>query len=413
MCRTEFRLHIYKAVLVRFGTIMNQEEFSALIKKYQLGELSPEQKDLLDKWFEALGSNNSEIWSASELELLREKVMKQLLVEKRKEHSYLQRFRPWLPYAAAILLISLGGLYYYQAIRTSVGSKKIQHAKSSVENFQKIQPGSNKATLTLADGRTIILSSDHTGIIMGNDLVYEDGTALLGSERNESPKGKGVVHNYQLTTPKGGQYKMTLPDGSRVWLNAASKLKYPGRFNKEVREVELAGEAYFEIAKYTNGSHQVPFIVRTKAQEVLVLGTQFNLTAYDDEVETRTTLVEGAVVVRESLDGSVKKGTELTPGEESILTTAGLQTRKANLASSIAWKSGVFAFDNIPFDQMMRQIARWYDIDIIYEGAIPKEQFKGKMSRNVDLDVVIGFLKDSGIDLNAEGRTIYIGNSIK
>src|SRR5690606_33130541 len=118
-----------------------------------------------------------------------------------------------------------------------------------------------------------------------------------------------------------------------------------------------------EITKYTNGSHQVPFIVRTKAQEVLVLGTQFNLTAYDDEVETRTTLVEGAVVVRESLNGSVKKGMELTPGEESILTTAGLQTRKANLASSIAWKSGVFAFDNIPFDQMMRQIARWYDID--------------------------------------------------
>jgi len=392
---------------------MNQEEFSALIKRYQLGELSPEQKDLLDKWFEALESNNSEIWSASELELLREKVMKQLVVEKRKEHSYLQRFRPWLPYAAAILLISLGGLYYYQTIRPSVVSKKIQPTKASVENFQKIKPGGNKATLTLADGRTIILSSDHTGIIMGNDLVYEDGTALLGSERSESLNGKGVVHNYQLTTPKGGQYKMTLPDGSRVWLNAASKLKYPGRFNKEVREVELAGEAYFEIAKYTNGSHQVPFIVRTKAQEVLVLGTQFNLTAYDDEVETRTTLVEGAVVVRESLNGSVKKGMELTPGEESILTTAGLQTRKANLASSIAWKSGVFAFDNIPFDQMMRQIARWYDIDIIYEGAIPKEQFKGKMSRNVDLDVVIGFLKDSGIDLNAEGRTIYIGNSIK
>lgn len=413
MCRTGLRLHIYKAVLVRFGTIMNQEEFSALIKRYQLGELSPEQKDLLDKWFEALESNNSEIWSASELELLREKVMKQLVVEKRKEHSYLQRFRPWLPYAAAILLISLGGLYYYQTIRPSVVSKKIQPTKASVENFQKIKPGGNKATLTLADGRTIILSSDHTGIIMGNDLVYEDGTALLGLERNESLNGKGVVHNYQLTTPKGGQYKMTLPDGSRVWLNAASKLKYPGRFSKEVREVELVGEAYFEIAKYTRGSHQVPFIVRTRAQEVLVLGTQFNLTAYDDEMETRTTLVEGAVVVRESLDGSVKKGTELTPGEESILTTAGLQTRKANLASSIAWKSGVFAFDNIPFDQMMRQIARWYDIDIIYEGAIPKEQFKGKMSRNVDLDVVIGFLKDSGIDLNAEGRTIYIGNSIK
>ncbi|HWK99641.1 MAG TPA: FecR domain-containing protein, partial [Parapedobacter sp.] len=129
--------------------------------------------------------------------------------------------------------------------------------------------------------------------------------------------------------------------------------------------------------------------------------------------ETRTTLVEGAVVVRESPDGSEKKGTELMPGEESILTTEGLQTRKANLASSIAWKSGVFAFDNIPFDQMMRQIARWYDIDIIYEGAIPKEQFKGKMSRNVDLDMVISFLKDSGIDLNVEGRTIYIGNSIK
>lgn len=385
---------------------MNHEEFNALIKEYQAGGLNPEHRALLDKWFDTVGTDSGEVWTNVELEQLRDKIMKQVLEDEPNRRSFFRFSRRWLPYAAAVLLICLGGIYYYQTTIPPIESDNVSSSDPLIES--SIQPGGNKAMLTLADGRTIALSSDHTGIVVGDKLMYEDGTALLEQGADGREVAGSVVEDYQLTTPKGGQYEMTLPDGSRVWLNAASTLKYPSRFVGSVREVELAGEAYFEIAKRTDASGPVPFIVRTADQEVLVLGTEFNIAAYADEVETRTTLVEGAVMVRQSVNGITEKETELIPGEESVLTSSGIKTRKANIASSTAWKSGIFAFDNIPFDQMMKQIARWYDINVVYEGKIPHERFKGKMSRNVDLNVLISFLQDSGIDLRAEGRTVYV-----
>ena len=384
---------------------MNQKEFSALIKKYQQGDLSPEQKDLVDKWLESISTESSEVWTTDDLAMLRENIMEQLPIEEEKKYPFFGLSRRWLPYAAAILLISLGGIYYYQSTMPSTGNEYVSNSEMVTEAEDTIPPGSDRATLTLADGRTITLSSDKAGIVVGNGLMYEDGTALLEQGANNS----APIEDYLLSTPKGGQYKATLPDGSRVWLNAASTLTYPSRFTGGTREVELTGEAYFEIAKHTDGDHRVPFIVKTNGQEVVVLGTQFNIAAYSDEVETRTTLVEGAVMVRQSVSGTSQKETKLVPGEESVLTSSGIKTRKADIVSSTAWKSGIFAFDNIPFEQMLKQIARWYNIDVVYEGDIPQEQFKGKMSRNVDLNVLINFLRDSGINLRAEGRTLYIG----
>ncbi len=390
-------------------TIMNQEEFSELIRKYQFGELDPGQKAILDQWFESLGSNG-ESWTAYELEALRKKIMVEIGIQEKHRRHHRTRLRVWLPYAAALLLVCLGGLYYFDATFEPAKNQPTTNNDPVVDDAHHILPGGNKAMLTLADGRTITLSGNHTGIIVSDKIAYEDGTSLLDSETEDEDEAN--IDYYQLTTPRGGQYSMTLPDGSRIWLNASSTLKYPSRFAGNRREVELIGEAYFEIKKQTNHSGSVSFIVKTANQEIEVLGTQFNVAAYTDEMETRTTLVEGAVTVRRSINDipETGAGTQLRPGEESVLTASGIQTRKANLTSSIAWKSGIFVFDNTPFDQMMKQIARWYDIDVVYKDEVPKELFEGKMSRNVNLQVLINFLRDSGIDLRVKERTVYIGD---
>ncbi|SEL96943.1 FecR domain-containing protein [Parapedobacter koreensis] len=402
----------YKAVFESFATIMNQAEFNTLIKKYQSGELDPKHKAIVDQWLETLGTNNEEVWTPAELETLHKRIMEDIDVRmpQRRNAPLIPIWRRWLPYAAAILLVGFGGVYYFQTIIPSAKNQTADKDGSTTESAQHILPGGNKATLTLADGRIVELSSDHAGIVVGDKLSYDDGTALLDEKPASGQDVGSKPDDLVLTTPKGGQYQLTLPDGSRVWLNAASTLKYPIKFTGSQREVELIGEAYFEIVKRTNQSGLVPFVVRTADQEVEVLGTQFNVAAYEDEAETRTTLVEGSVKVRQSANGVAGKGTalKLIPGEESVLTPLGIHARKANLTASIAWKSGIFAFEDIPFDQMMKQIARWYDIEVVYEGKVPKEQFIGKMGRDVNLQVLINFFRDSGINLRVKGHIIYV-----
>ncbi|PPL01684.1 FecR domain-containing protein [Parapedobacter indicus] len=373
---------------------MNTEKFKRLIEKYQSGELTGEQRALLDQWFDSIGDTEPAHWPPDQLEALGSRIMDRLQNESLPTTTPPQRFRRWLPYVAAALLLSvLGTTYYY----LSSPRKPLQSATAIV---QDIEPGGNKATLTLPDGQTINLSTEQTGVIIGNEITYADGSSVLNT-RNQT---LDVSKPLSLSTPKGGTYQITLPDGTRVWLNSASTLRYPPRFDQSARIVELEGEAYFEVVSAAHKPR--PFRVKTKEQTVEVLGTHFCITAYVDESETKTTLVEGAVNV---FNLKTNRANQLKPGEQSIIRNAETEIRNVNTETVIAWKNGIFYFEETPFEQMMKQIDRWYDIDVHYQGAAPKELFSGKMSKNVNLQIFVDFLKDSGIHSRIKGRQLIVG----
>ena len=372
---------------------MNTEKFKRLIEKYQSGELTGEQRALLDQWFDSIGNTEPSRWTPDQLEALRSRILDQLQKEPLAEMPTHRPLRRWLPYVAALLLLSgVGALYYYASTTGKSSPPETTLA-------QDIEPGGNKATLTLADGQTIHLSTEQTGVIIGNQITYADGSAVLSNEHQTLDASTLL----SLSTPKGGTYQITLPDGTNVWLNSASTLRYPSRFDDSERIVELEGEAYFEVVP-ADGKPR-PFRVKTKEQTVEVLGTHFCITAYIDEPETKTTLVEGAVQV---FNLKTNRADQLKPGEQSIIRNAQTEIRNVNTETVIAWKNGIFYFEDTPFEQMMKQIDRWYDIEVHYQGAAPTERFSGKMSKNVNLQVFVDFLKDSGIHSHIKGRQLII-----
>jgi len=384
---------------------MNAEKFKILIQKYQNGELTGKQKELLDRWFDKLGETPPLNWTPSQLESLGNKIMHHIREEATAVKPLRRSFRTWLPYVAALLIFAISGTIYYNNYKAT-RSGTLQPA---IAQEQDVPPGGNRATLTLANGRIVQLSESQSGIIVGHGITYLNGDSVFdGNDGNRGDVVDGVTDatGYQyLSTPKGGTYQITLADGTRVWLNSASTLRFPPRFTREKRVVELTGEAYFEVATSPQADPR-PFLVNTKAQTVEVLGTHFNIAAYADEEETKTTLVEGVVQIVNRKTNVVNK---LKPGEQSIIRDEQTSVHTINPATAVAWKSGIFYFENTPFAQMMKQIDRWYDIEVNYRGEIPDELFTGKMSRKVNLQVFVDFLKDSGIHSRIDGRQLIVG----
>src|SRR5690606_2812567 len=304
------------------------------------------------------------------------------------------RWMRWLPYAAALLITGPVGMWFLR------NNQVADHDVVAV-NAADIGPGGNRATLTLADGSTVDLSEAQSGIIVGEGINYTDGSAVLGEHVNEEaaePMGgmlaRPAVH--VLTTPKGGTYQITLSDGTNVWLNSASTLKYPARFEENERVVELEGEAYFEVTAQTAGmrsSNRVPFRVISKGQTVEVLGTQFNISAYADEPAIKTTLVEGRVKVEAG--ESPFKGLLLEPGEQAILTGTVMQKQQVDVEQFIAWKDGLFSFRETELHAVMSQLSRWYDVTIAYQDNVPTTHYYGAISRNESLAGVLDLLQQS------------------
>lgn len=305
----------------------------------------------------------------------------------------------WRRYAAAaaILFIIGIGLFY----RSRNPKAVIQQARVSHD----IAPGGNKAILTLANGSTIVLDNARNGVVakQGNSLVSKTGNGQLvyhvtALAANEAPQMNTV------TTPRGGQYHIVLPDGTNVWLNAASSIKYPTVFNGKTRPVEITGEVYFEVTK--NAAH--PFIVKANRADVEVLGTHFNIMAYSDEDVMRTTLLEGSVKI------TTNKGNSgiLKPGQQAILNSTDQLTisNDVDVEEEIAWKNGLFLFRDADIKSIMREAARWYDVNIVYEGAIPVKQYNGSISRNVKASALLNMLKYTGVNAAIEGKSIYVKN---
>ena len=259
-----------------------------------------------------------------------------------------------------------------------------------------VAPGGNRAVLTLAGGQKILLDSAATGIlaVQGNAHVNKLGDGKLAYETGGAPTAP--LYN-TLTTPRGGQYQLTLPDGTKVWLNAASSLTYPTVFTGDNRAVEMTGEAYFEVAH----DKKHPFTVKAGGQTIEDIGTQFNVNAYTDEPAQVTTLLEGAVKVGGHL---------LRPGEKATVTGGGvIDVTKGDPEGAVAWKNGLFDFTDAGLQTVMRQLSRWYNVDVTYEGNIPSRQFTGMIGRSLTLNQVLkGLAKERVHYQIEEGNRLII-----
>ncbi|MCF0054865.1 FecR family protein [Dyadobacter sp. CY356] len=315
------------------------------------------------------------------------------------EDAGIYSFQLWAKIAVAAVLIMAIGVYWWSG---SKGTIKMAVKENPSALVADLPPGGNRAILTLGDGSNIILDSAGNGNLAseGNTDITKSGRGELIYKSNNKDAGT-VVYN-TVSTPKGGQYHIVLPDGSKVWLNAASSLKFPTAFIGKERRVEITGEVYFEVAHNTG----MPFIVKVNDTEIAVLGTHFNVMAYADEKVMKTTLLEGSVKVSKA-----GKSAMLTPGQQARITSSAENIRvldDVDMDKEMAWKSGYFQFDDDNLESIMRQVSRWYDVDIRYEGNLSREHFTGRLPRNANVSKVLKILSLSGVKFRIEEKSIIV-----
>lgn len=296
-------------------------------------------------------------------------------IVKRKKPAY------WKYATAAMILILLGfgGMYLYRTDPKPVHTAQLMD----------VPPGGNKATLTLADGTSITLDSANKVIQQGSTAIRQQNGQL-----EYSNQGVDAVFN-TLSTPRGGQFQVTLPDGTKVWLNAASSLKFPVAFTGKERVVSLTGEAYFEVVH----NEKMPFKVQTTGLVIEDLGTHFNVMAYPDEAMVKTTLLEGAVSVS---DG--KKNIRLKPGQQTV----GMKVQSVDVEQAVAWKNGEFSFRHTSIYEVMRQVSRWYDIDVTYQDSLDT-YLSGNIKRSENISAIFKMLEVAGdIKLKTDHRKVSV-----
>ncbi|WP_290710621.1 FecR family protein, partial [Flavihumibacter sp. CACIAM 22H1] len=275
------------------------------------------------------------------------------------------------------------------------------HATHSTTSFQTIAPGSEKAILTLSDGSQLVLDDSANGVLatQGSAQIVknEEGEISYAGIKNE--KSAELFNSMQ--TPRGGHYRLVLPDGTKVWLNASSSIRYPVAFNQQERRVEISGEVYFEVAH--DKAH--PFIVNTGSSSVHVLGTSFNINSYADEPWQTTTLVEGSIRMEKNNQFSL-----LRPGQQArIKPNSSIDILEVqDIEEVTAWKNGVFLFNSRDVQSIMRQISRWYDVEIVYQGSFSKETFSGIVSKSSSIEQVLKILEASGVHFKLDGKKLIV-----
>jgi ferric-dicitrate binding protein FerR (iron transport regulator) len=303
--------------------------------------------------------------------------------------------RRWkMGYAAASILLVISAVVWLR-----VHHHTNERIARSVE--QDIAPGGNKAILTLAGGQQIVLADVQRGKVAEQEGAAIEKTAD-GTIRYDAVGTPGAIPYNTISTPRGGQYAVMLADGTKVILNAASVLRYPATFAGGDRKVELSGEAWFEVAR--DKGH--PFIVMAGGQQVDVLGTSFNLNAYEDEPDITTTLVTGSVRISDSI---TRRSGLLRPGQQSILKNHNLSFMDADTKEATAWKDGYFVFQSEDISSIMRKIARWYDVNVVFTGPKPTDLFNGSIQRYVNVSQVLRKLAfTSKVHFTVEGRKIEV-----
>ncbi|ATP56516.1 iron dicitrate transport regulator FecR [Pedobacter ginsengisoli] len=309
----------------------------------------------------------------------------------------------------AVIAFTILGFAWFSFNNNKIEWPAAFRNETKVVNSKSIVPGSNKATLTLANGETISLSGSQTGIVInGSNITYSDGTRIeAGNEHNSSTS---QFNDLKLSTPSGGQYQATLADGTKVWLNAKSSLKFNLSFaNSAQRKVELNGEAYFEVTK----NARQPFIVIASKQQTEVLGTHFNISSYADERGIKTTLSEGSIKVSSLAvqPNQHDNGVILKPGQQStFIVDKPIEIDQIDADDAIAWKDGKFAFRKEPLESIMRKLARWYDVEIVYQDPeISKQILGGSFTRSEEISSVLTTLELTGdVHFKIQGKKVVV-----
>ena len=375
---------------------MSKKDATDLLNRYRNGEVSEEEKALVESWYAAYTQNAATPKiDDQKLENNRDEILRRVLSDVSGPRK--TNFNRLISIAALAILILCAGVLFIK-YRTPHQDQPSFAVKKGNTN---IPPGGNRAMLILSNGSTINLNDTKNGALANEKgvVIHKNADGRItydGADHNTNP-GANVYNT--VVTPKGGQYQLILGDGTKVWLNAASTLKYPVTFSGAKREIELSGEAYFEVA---HDQHK-PFRVISNGQTVEVLGTHFNVNAYPDEKVTRTTLLEGSVKV---LAGEMSS--RIKPGEQVQFKDGHLAIAQADIEEAIAWKKGFFYFKDDDIQTVMRQLSRWYDVTVKYEGQIPTREFSGQMNKNINASQLMHILSIEQIHYRIEGRTIII-----
>lgn len=379
---------------------MDNEEIVKLTEKYIAGNCSQEETVLLENWYLQWAPDVLHV-DVQELIQAKLDVMNRLPVDFNKKPAVKKLWPRIVVAAAAIAAIVFGIWFYTNTTGRLVGS--LVTGDFSVSN---VAPGKQGATLTLANGEKIRLSDAVDG-----ELAKESGIRISKTANGQlvyemASRAEAVPSYHTLTTAKGETYQLRLPDGSLVWLNAASSITYRAALiERGERSVELDGEAYFEVAK--DKVH--PFVVVSKKQRVEVLGTHFNINTYPDESTAKTTLIEGAVKISSIPGGEAPTATILKPAQQAVLNSSGqLSVKNVNTDDAISWKNGDFVFNNEDFKITMRKIARWYDVEIVYDASVPENiELAGWISRKGSLSTVLERIAQAGkLHFKVEGRRV-------
>lgn len=379
---------------------MRQLQAKELLNKYKNGNCTEEEIALLESWYletKDLGAGLTE----TEITETKNKVWAMLPVHEMYRRKSIKLWKNIAAAASIVIAVSAGMFFYYQNMDAA--------KKGEMDNAAKIVPGGNKAILTLADGSKISLTDAVNGNLASQSGVVisktKDGQLIyrvIPSAVSPDADDQNMIEYNIISTPRGGQYRVILPDGTAIVLNSASSLKYPATFSGAERRVELMGEGYFEVAH----DPSKPFKVVSNHQVVEVLGTHFNINAYLDEADIKTTLLEGRVSVNL---GNAENHVVLKPGEQASVTRSSIAVTRVSTDDIIAWTNNIFIFDNEELGSIMRKISRWYDVDIICPDHIAKMKFAGSISRNKNIDQVLKIMDLTGaVHFKFEGRRITV-----
>ncbi|QEM11632.1 FecR family protein [Mucilaginibacter rubeus] len=401
---------------------MNNDRLRSLLEQYFNDAISDADRDEL---FSYLNNNPDDVSGAVDEEMLNlegapgfdntraQKVLADIKADPRfkddaiipvpviGKSNIVKLYAGWVKIAAAVLIFASVGFYFVR--RQKMGAVKNEVAAN---NMAKIVPGSNKAILTLAGGKSIVLDSAANGALASNGKCkvnkVGDGKLVYDVLPNATHAGVNAVLYNTLTIPPGGQYQVVLPDGTQVWLNSSSSLSYPTEFTGNSRTVKLTGEAYFEVAK----NKDKPFYVEMNNVQVKVLGTHFNISAYADDKDLTTTLLEGSVQISKS--GSLAL---LRPGQQAVIGSDGnaIDVSKANISQAMAWKNGYFMFNDDNIVDIMKKVSRWYDADIEYQGNFANQRFGGTFTRSKSItDLLKNLEQISNVHFKITGRRITV-----
>jgi transmembrane sensor len=397
----------------------NELKFKLLIEKYQNGQLPQDKLALMNQFYDSLAKNNlgheGLEWSEGDKMVLKKRVLQAIQGNEKVEPGRGDRklvVMRWFQAAAAVTLLMVFSYWILQRWAGPREPEIVTKQGKAVET--DIPAGSDKAILLLADNTVIELNDN------GQQVIPKQGAVSVTNAKgtlayNEEAGSSQLIYN-TIVTPRGGQYKLTLADGSQVWLNAASSLRYPTSFTGTERVVELTGEAYFEIVTLRQGQagsgNKIPFKVRMPSgAEVEVLGTNFNVMAYAEEEVIKTTLLEGSVKITKRDFSRV-----LLPNQQAQLSDQSGFTiiEDYPVEEAVAWKNNKFIFKNTGLPEIMRQLSRWYDVDVTYEKDMSGLRFGGTLSRKENVSALLNLLKLTGsVDFTVEGRKIMVTSTDK